>query len=191
MSDDSEIPDFIAILGRGSLDGDKLSLAAMQAEFAVRIPALLDSYGAENSMDGWRDVALQLAIAYHPAFKVTKEQRLPVSGRPIETGPWFNRQSVLARKRKLQSQDPAKTRIDAKAAREVHNDLSRNEAMARTRARDQGVDTSAISKTPSVKTLQNSLASKVPFPESLGASDFIFDVFHSARRAALKIPPVK
>ena len=62
MNHDEELPAWIKILERGPLDVDRLSPARLKSEFEVRIPALLESYGADNTLDGWRDVAIQLAI---------------------------------------------------------------------------------------------------------------------------------
>jgi hypothetical protein len=153
---------------------------------------LLESYGADNTLDGWRDVAIQLAIAYHPALTIKKKFRTAKSSRPVEAGPWLNRQAVLSRKRKLvvaAKQRGASERVDAEAARQVHKDFATIEAAAR--ARQRGKDTSKIFKSPKAKTLQNLLTKKIAFPESLKSHDHIFEAFHLARKVALKLPPAK
>jgi hypothetical protein len=122
MNDNEEEPGWIKILERGPLDVDRLSPARLKSEFEARIPALLESYGADNTLDGWRDVAIQLAITYHPALTIKKKFHSARSGRPVEAGPWLHRQAVLSRKRKLEAdakQRGSNTRVDAEAARQV------------------------------------------------------------------------
>jgi hypothetical protein len=191
MNDDEELPAWISILEQGPLDCDQLNQAKLKSEFEIRIPALLESYGADNALDGWRDVAIQLAIKYHPALMVQKKPKIPVSGRPVEDARWGMRQAVLSRRRKLQREAAAKglkqTRLDAESARQINREWSATEDLARRRLR--GKDQSQILKTPSVKTLQNLLNQKVTF--SWNEDDYLFDAFHLARKVALKLPPVK
>jgi hypothetical protein len=192
VNDDDELPAWIKILERGSLNVDRLTPARLKSEFEARIPALLESYGADNTLDGWRDVAIQLAITYHPALTIKTNFRKAKSNRPVEAGPWLHRQAVLSRKRKLVADAKRRglsTRVDAEAARQVHTEYARNEAAARLRLR--GKDTSKIIKTPSVKRLQNLLTTKPSFPESLTTHDHFFKAFHLARKVALKLPSAK
>jgi hypothetical protein len=192
VNDDDELPAWIKILERGPLNVDRLSPAKLKSEFEVRIPALLESFGAENTLDGWRDVALQLAINYHPALTIKKNVATTGPGRTTENGPWLNRQAVLSRKRKLVAdakRQGSNTRVDAEAARQVHNEGARNEAAARLRLR--GKDTDNIIKTPSAKRMQNLLTEKISFPEGLKNQDYLFDAFHLARKVALKLPPAE
>lgn len=93
QDEDNELPAWADILAKGPLKIDKLTPAELQAEYETRLLALLDSYGAENTFDGWRDVAINLAIRLHPAFKVQKRRMLPVSGRPKSDNRWFWRQA--------------------------------------------------------------------------------------------------
>jgi hypothetical protein len=192
VNDDDELPTWIKILERGPLNVDRLSPAKLKSEFEVRIPALLESFGAENTLDGWRDVALQLAINYHPALTIKKNVVTSGPGRTTENGPWLNRQAVLSRKRKLVAdakRQGLNTRVDAEAARQVHSEGARNEAAARLRLR--GKDTDNVIKTPSAKRMQNLLTEKISFPEGLKNQDYLFDAFHLARKVALKLPPAE
>jgi len=190
MNDDDELPPWIKILERGPLNVDRLTPERLKSEFEARIPALLESYGADNTLDGWRDVAIKLAITYHPALIVKRTLPKAKSNRPVEAGPWLNRQALLSRKRQLEAnakQQGLSTRVAAEAARQVHQEGARNEAAARLRLR--GKDTSKIIKTPSAKRFQNLLTKKISFPESLKADDHFFDAFHLARKVAIKLPP--
>lgn len=192
MNDDDELPAWITILERGPLNVDRLTPARLKSEFETRIPALLESFGADNTLDGWRDVAIQLAITYHPALIIKKDFRKAKSNRPKTAGPWLQRQAVLSRKRQLEANAKRKglsTRVDAEAARQVQKESAKIEASARFRLR--GKDTSKIIKTPSVKRMQNLLTTKIPFPESLKTYDHLVEAFHLARKVALKLPPAK
>jgi hypothetical protein len=138
QDEDNELPAWADILAKGPLKIDKLTPAELQAEYETRLRALLDSYGAENTFDGWRDVAINLAIRLHPAFKVQKRRMLPVSGRPKSGNRWFWRQAVLARIRKLEAKakhrgiDPK--RLHAEASRQVRYllELTHSENAPRT-----------------------------------------------------------
>jgi hypothetical protein len=192
VNGDDDLPAWIKILERGPLNVDRLSPKKLQSEFEDRIPALLESYGADNTLEGWRDAAIQLALTYHPALIIKRNFRKAKSNRPVTAEPWLHRQAVLSRKRKLVAdakQRGLSTRVDAEAARQVHKELSRNEAAARLRLR--GKDTSKIIRTPSAKRLQNLLTKKIPLPESLTTYDPYFDAFQLARKVALSLPPMK
>jgi hypothetical protein len=187
--DEHELPAWVRILAQGPLN-DKMTPAEQQAAYAELLPALLESYGVENTLDGWRDTAINLAIEYHHAFKVQKTRRLPVSGRPISDQRWFCRNQVLAKVRVLKAMAKNKgtspTRLHAEAARQVHVQLAAVERRARQRLR--GKDASHILKTPSAKTLQNLLSQKIPLSNTLTRDDYLFQARQAAHKAARKLP---
>jgi hypothetical protein len=66
---------------------DDTSIKDVVPEMRERLEALMDLYGCDASLEGWRKLALTLAMAHEPAFRVeTPADRTGASGlggRPI------------------------------------------------------------------------------------------------------------
>jgi hypothetical protein len=166
----------------------------IEGEYAERLQALLDEHGLDADLQGWRELAINLAIEFHPAFKVKARQKLPVSGRPIKSLRWFWRQQVLSRAKKVMASRQAKGHklrgARAQAAKEVHEELVRAELRAIVLAQRSGKSVH-IPDPPDEKTLQNLISEPVPFPLELRQHDHMYEARAAAQRAAqrLKSPP--
>jgi hypothetical protein len=166
----------------------------IEAEYGERLQALLDEHGLDADLQGWRELAINLAIQFHPAFQVKARQRLPVAGRPIKSLRWYWRQQVLSRARKILASREAKGQKQrggrAQAAKEIHEELLRAERRAIVHAQQSGKSVH-IPDPPDEKTLQNLISEPVPFPLELQQHDHIYTARAAAYRAAqrLKSPP--
>jgi hypothetical protein len=114
-----DLPLWVAVLDpkQKPIDTKKLNKDELIAEFEKRFVALLQKSGSNNSLDGWRDVAIDLAFEFHPAFKIKEREKLPVSGRPITPFLWMIRNAFFSRKRKLEQdaeREAAGTRWEGK-----------------------------------------------------------------------------
>jgi hypothetical protein len=116
---EADLPEWVAVLDpkRRPIDTRALNKDELIAEFEKRFVALLQRSDSTNSLEGWRDVAIDLAFEFHPAFKIKEQKALPVSGRPITPLQWIIKNAFLSRKRKLErlaERDAAGTRWDGK-----------------------------------------------------------------------------
>lgn len=172
-------------------------------EFEKRLLALLEKNGATNSLEGWRDVAVNLALELHPAFQIVeKHELLPVSGRPISSARWMFRNAFFSRKRKLERQEEEAARgtrtegkpiqMGAKAAKEIHAEWAAVEAAARLKHRDDPRGADYLIKTPSAKRIENLASEDVPFPREWNKPDHDHSmrVEAAARAAARRISDV-
>lgn len=67
---------------------DETKVGDLVPEMRERIGALLNLYGCEASLEGWRKLALTLAMAHEPAFKLETPadrtgSRSGIGGRPV------------------------------------------------------------------------------------------------------------
>jgi hypothetical protein len=198
-----ELPEWIAVLDphQRPIDTKRLNSEELIAEFEKRFVALLQQSGSDNSLDGWRDVAIDLACEFHPAFQIKEQKALPVSGRPITPFQWMVKNATLTRKRKLEREaerEAAGTRQEGKpiqkaaqAAREISKEWMAAEAKARLASRHLRADASEnIEKTPTAKRIQNLAAEKIPFPAEWTAQDYLIEARSAARAAARRITEV-
>ena len=180
----------VARLERPPIDLKRMSKERVEDELGQRLQALLDYHGLDADADGWRELAINLAIEFHPAFKVKARQRLPVSGRPIKSLRWYWRQQVLSRARKILASRQAKGQklrgARAQAAKEVHQELVRAERRAIVHAKRSGKSLH-IPDPPDEKTLQNLITEPVPFPLELQQYDHIYEARAAAYRAAQRL----
>jgi hypothetical protein len=200
---EADLPEWVAILDprQRPIDTEKLNEDDLVAAFEKRFVALLQQSGSNNSLDGWRDVAIDLAFEFHPAFKIKERKKLPVSGRPITSFQWLIKNAFLSRKRRLEAEAESKaagTRWEGKpikkaaeAAREVAKDFGAAEAAARTATRHMSAQASVgIERTPTAKRIQNLAAERIPFPAEWTARDYLFEAKSAARAAARRITEV-
>jgi hypothetical protein len=201
--DEVDLPDWVAVLdpGQRPLDSKELNKDELTAEFEKRFVALLQKSGSENSLDGWRDVAIDLALEFHPAFKIKEQNTLPVSGRPIKSFRWSIKNAFLSRKRKLNQEAEEKAvgtatedkpvQNAAQAAREVAQEWAAVEEPARARTRHLSAKHSdGIMKTPIAKTIENMASERIPFPAEWSAEDYRFEAKWIARAAARRITEI-
>jgi hypothetical protein len=110
--------------------GDDTSAEALQSELSERLEALLASHnGLEPTAEGWRALALELALRHEPAFQIeTPVDRASIGGRPVGLGDFILRSMLKAEVRKGNSQSQASKivarRVDQKA-RTLNNLFSR------------------------------------------------------------------
>jgi hypothetical protein len=200
---EAEIPEWIAILytRQRPIDTKKLNKDELVGEFEKRFVALLQKSASVSSLDGWRNVAIDLALEFHPAFKIKDENALPVSGRPITSFRWMIKNAFLSRKRKLEREAERKafgTRREgmpiqkaAETAREIAKEWSAAEAAAKYATRHLPADKSDdIDKTPTAKTIQNLASDRIPFPAEWSAHDYLHKAKSAARAAARRITEI-
>jgi hypothetical protein len=198
-----DLPAWVKILDphQRPIDTKKLNNDELIAEFQKRFVALLQKSDSTNSLDGWRDVAIDLAFEFHPAFKIKEKKALPVSGRPITPFQWIIKNAFLSRKRKLEREAERKAagtrwegkpiQMAAQAAREISEEWAAAEGVARSATRHlSAVASDGIEKTPSAKRIQNLAAERIPFPAEWTAQDYLFEAKSAARTAALRITEV-
>lgn len=200
---EAELPEWVAVLDpkRKRIDTKAFNKNELVAEFENRFVALLQKCGSDSSLDGWRDVAIDLACEFHPAFKIKEQNALPVSGRPIISFRWMIKNAFLSRRRKLERQaerNAAGTRFEdkpikkaAQAAREISKEWSAAETTGRFATRHLKAEASdEIESTPSAKRIQNLAAETIPFPAEWTAQDYLFKARSAARAAARRITEV-
>jgi hypothetical protein len=137
----------VSILKRPPIDLQSISDSDLEDELEERIGALLSFYGCEATAEGWRGLALKLALKHEPMLKIiTPADRVPGAGgrEPEET---FRYLFMLNNARK-------KYKSNAETAKGIHRELKK------TRGKNGTV--------PSVRRLQNILseaaAGRVPHP---------------------------
>jgi hypothetical protein len=111
-NDDQEdtLPGWAEVLGRGPMEvTEHTDEEKLEAEMVERLDALFRSHnGLEPTADGWRQLALELALKYEPLFKIeTPEDRSSLGGRPVGMGNFILRSKVKAEIRKGKSQAEA------------------------------------------------------------------------------------
>jgi hypothetical protein len=198
-----ELPAWTKVLDprQTPLDAKKLKQDGLIAEFERRFVALLQKSDSTSSLEGWRDLAVDLAFEFHPAFKIKEQKAIPVSGRPITPFQWIYKNAFLSRKRKLEriaEREAAGTRWEGKptqkgaqAAREISKELADAERVARSATRHLSAEASdGIERTPTAKRIQNLAAERIPFPAEWSAEDYLFKAKSAARTAARRITEV-
>jgi hypothetical protein len=198
-----DLPEWVAILDpkRKPIDTKALNKEELVAEFERRFVALLQKSDSINSLEGWRDVAVDLAFEFHPAFKIKEQKAIPVSGRPISSFQWIIKNAFLSRKRKLEriaEREAAGTRWEGKptqkgaqAAREISKEWADAQRVARSATRHLSANASdGIERTPTAKRIQNIAAERIPFPAEWSAEDYLFNAKSAARTAARRITEV-
>lgn len=72
--------------------GDETKVDDLVPEMRERIGALLDLYGCDDSLEGWRALALALAMAHEPVFRLEtpadRTGRSGLGGRPVTMEKW-------------------------------------------------------------------------------------------------------
>ena len=198
-----ELPEWTKVLDprQSPLDAKKLKQDGLVAEFEKRFVALLQKSDSTSSLEGWRDVAVDLAFEFHPAFKIKEQKAIPVSGRPTTPFRWIIKNAFLSRKRKLEQiaeRETAGTRWEGKptqkgaqAAREISKEWADAERVARSATRHLSAEASdGIERTPTAKRIQNLAAERIPFPAEWSAEDYLFTAKWAARTAARRITKV-
>jgi hypothetical protein len=202
-NDEVDLPEWAVVLDphQKPIDPKTLTKEKLVAEFEKRFVALLQKSDSTNSLEGWRDVAIDLAFEFHPAFKVKEQKALPVSGRPITSFQWILKNMFLSRKQKLEREaerEAAGTHWEGKpikkaaqAAREIAKELAGRERLARYSTRHLSAEKSdGINKTPTAKRIQNMATENIPFPAEWTAQDYLVEAKLAARAAALRITEV-
>jgi len=170
MTEDAEIPDWIEILQRPPLQ-PKLSDENIIDEFCVRLAALFECYHYELPPGGCPEIILGLAREHLPAFQIEARKKLPVSGAPIKQQRWAVRAQAMSELRKLERAAEraglTKRGLQRRAAEKVFKTNRQIENNARRKHKDDPAAQKWIRKTPSIKTIQNLMAAKIPFPAAM------------------------
>jgi hypothetical protein len=99
---------------------DETNPEALKAELWERLEALLISRLLEPTAEGWRDLALALALEHEPAFQIeTPVDRSSLGGRPIGFGDFFLRSIMKSEKSKLKKSEPRKDPSQSQIAKIV------------------------------------------------------------------------
>lgn len=135
MLDDEEdhLPAWVEVLGRGPIRVDEhTDEGELAEEMAERLDALLRSHnGLEPTADGWRQLALELALKYEPLFQIkTPEDRESLGGRPVGMGNFILRSRMKAEMRKGKNQAEA-ARTIAKESKGKITFKTANSALSR------------------------------------------------------------
>ena len=198
-----DLPGWMEVLDprQRPLDSKKLTNDELTSEFEKRFVALLQKSGSDSLLDGWRDVAIDLALEFHPAFKIKEQNRIPVSGRPVAAYRWIMKNAFLSRKRRLEREAELAAiatrtkgkpiQMAAEAAREVAKEFGAAEAIARSATRHLSANHSdGIKKTPTAKTIENWGSERIPFPQEWSAQDYLHEAKWAASSAARRITEV-
>ncbi|KQV33121.1 hypothetical protein ASE37_18845 [Rhizobium sp. Root268] len=135
MHDEGEdqLPAWVDVLQRGPIAvTEHTSEEDLAVEMAERLDALLRSHnGLRPTAEGWRQLALELALKYEPLFTIeTPVDRDSMGGRPVGMGNFLLRSRMKAEMRKGASQAEAARRIEKESKGETsfktaNNSLSR------------------------------------------------------------------
>ena len=164
MSDDyEEVPECARVLDLPPIDMRDVRDDALTDEYEKRLSALLEANGLDATPEGWRLLAIKLAIRYESALKViTSADPLPGSGRPTnQVRKWILRSEMSVFSRKVGSVAAAAKLVKKKWAK--HKDI------------------------PSPKTLQNLAAEDQVFPQEWRRVDFLDEAERAAERAAKRL----
>jgi hypothetical protein len=115
--EDDEIPWCARVLERPPIDIEAMPDADLETELAERLTALLEAYRCEATPEGWRTLAIKLALEHERGLKIiTPVDRKPrQGGRETETESWTH---LL-----MLNQERKKCRTNAEAAKAVHKML--------------------------------------------------------------------
>jgi hypothetical protein len=188
-----EVPECARILSRPPIDIRFIKDEDLYQEFRTRIVALLEANMVEAGVDGWRELAIKLAMTHEPAFQIiTKVDPLPGSGRPQNQSRWGIVSDFRVGVLRAQAHEdaaairngkvPAKVSV-AQIAAQVVRRWTRDIAAAR---RKHG-DSKEYLKIPSAKTLQNLASQPNPFPFAWQRLDHAAKAERVAIRAAQDI----
>lgn len=158
---EDRVPDYVEVLSRGPIRiMDDTPIDALADEMAKRLQALLDSHnGLEPTADGWRQLALELALKYDPAFKVeTPVDRESIGGRPVGLGAFILRSRMKAEMRDGKTQAEAARSIAKKSKGKV-----------------------------AAKTAQNALSRRAEAPDSMRRAPYEWKADNAMRIAARKL----
>jgi hypothetical protein len=141
MSDDEEdhLPAWAEVLGRGPMPvTEHTDEEELAAEMAERLDALLRSHnGLEPTADGWRQLALELALKYEPLFKIeTPEDRESLGGRPVGMGNFILRSRMKAEMRKGKTQAEAARTIEKETKGQIPFKTANNVLSRKAQAPD-------------------------------------------------------
>lgn len=146
------------ILGRSPIRIDGYTdETALTEEMTERLDALLQSNNCDASPEGWRDLAIALALKHEPAFKietpVDRTGQSGAGGRPVDWKPWIMRQMMRQATKKFGSRKEAGKRLARKHS-------------------------------PSAKTFENMLSREQPLPDDMRRWDFEWKADRAIRKAA-------
>lgn len=128
------LPAWVEVLGRPPIAvTEHTDDAALAEEMAERLDALLRSHnGLEPTAEGWRQLALELAMKHDPLFKIeTPVDRESLGGRPVGMGNFILRSRMKGEMRKGKTQSEAARTIERESKGQISkktalNSLSRN-----------------------------------------------------------------
>jgi hypothetical protein len=174
------------ILSQPPIDMRDVTGEKLIQEYEKRLSALLESTGNEPTAEGWRDLALHLAVRYERALQViTSADPLPGSGRPSQdVSKWMLWGAVISQQRLMERKAIRKVTFRA-AATAIHKVRSTLERAVRRRIAADPENMTEIAKTPSLKTLVN--MKQPAFPQAWRRTDYVMEAERAARQAARRL----
>ncbi|WP_439628239.1 hypothetical protein [Shinella sp.] len=141
MSDegDDHLPAWAEALGRGPIPvTEHTDEGELAEEMAERLDALLRSLnGLGPTAEGWRELALELALRYEPLFRIeTPEDRESLGGRPVGMANFSLRSRMKAEMRKGKSQAEAARTIAKESRGEITFKTANNVLSRKAQAPD-------------------------------------------------------
>jgi hypothetical protein len=118
ITDEDRIPDCVRVLERGPIElNESTSDADLVPELEERLRALLEKYVCEPTTEGWRRLAIELALRYEPGLKIITpvDRRTREAGREPKVEAW----GYLL----MLNQERKKQPSNVEAARAVHRKL--------------------------------------------------------------------
>ncbi|MBB4065478.1 hypothetical protein [Gellertiella hungarica] len=133
-----EDPEWVEVLGRPPMAvTEHTDETVLAGEMAERLDALLRAHnGLEPNAEGWRQLALELALKHEPLFKIeTPVDRDSVGGRPVGMGNFILRSRMKSEMRQAKTQSEAARTIERQSKGEISkktalNSLSRKAPVA-------------------------------------------------------------
>jgi hypothetical protein len=128
---------------------DDTAVDDITIEFEERLEALLAANHLDATADGWRKLALLLAMLHEPAFAIeTPADRSTLGGRPAAMGNFIARSLMKQEIRAIEAETGVKRGAQAKAAKVVADKLGISEGTANNSVSRAPVQTDAQRRAP-------------------------------------------
>jgi hypothetical protein len=164
-------------IGFPPIDTDALSPQALDDDCLDRLNWLISVYGIDNTLEGWRELALRFVLDYCQHFFPLYRPELQTGGRPLDHERYFAHEALvdLANKMKLDAVKERKsTRVGSKAVAAFHAQLN-----GKRRKAIRGI--SEQYRGPAIGTLRNWLNIPLVSPEYIKRHDASAKIFATTK----------
>lgn len=138
--EEDRLPAWVEVLGRPPIAvTEHTNEAELVEEMAERLDALLRSYnGLEPTAQGWRQLALELALKHDPLFRIeTPVDRESLGGRPVGMGNFILRSRMKAEMRKGRTQSEAARVVERESRGQITKKTALNSLSRKAPAADE------------------------------------------------------